>query len=140
MAVKPASTWATNWSGSSGRAVTAYTQGVQQTTADWAGNLLRQKSTMMSNWQQAVSSPNYDNAVNSVGNGGWKQATEAKSANFGVGFNAGAPKYAASAAKLQPFMSSAVNALPPRGDINANLQRSNALALALHAQRGNFKG
>jgi len=36
-------------------------------------------------------------------------------------------------------MANAVAALPPRGDINANLNRSAALAMALHNQRGNFK-
>lgn len=138
MAVKPASQWATNWTNSAGTAQANYVAGVQATTANWAGNLLAQKATMVSNWQAAVNSPNYDNAVNQVGNTGWKTATENKSANYGVGFQAGSQKYASAAAKLQPFMASAVAALPPRGNISQNLQRSNALAMALHAQRGNF--
>jgi len=139
MAVKPASTWSSNWSGSSGRATTNYQAGVEAYNGDWAGATIAQQATMQANWLQSLANGSWANGVNSVGTSGWKSQTVAKQANYGVGFTAGASKYAASAAKLQPFMASAVGALPPRGDINANLQRSAALAMALHNNRGQFK-
>lgn len=134
--MKPVSEWTSAWSGSQGRAVTNYNAGVQQTTADWAGNLLRQKGTMTTNWNAAVSSPNYDSAVQSVGNTGWKSATQAKSANYGVGFSAGASAYAAAAQKIGPAIQNVVSSLPARGDINQNIQRSAAFALGMHQYRG----
>lgn len=135
--MKTAQQAAQNWSGSSGRATTAYTEGVNNTTADWAGNTVRQQSVMQANWLASLST--WANRVQEVGTAGWKSATQAKAANYGTGFSAGANNYAAAAQKLIPFLQSAVAALPPRGDINANLQRSAALAMALHQQRGNFR-
>lgn len=139
MAVKPASAWSSNWTGSSGRATTNYQTGVEAYNGDWAGATTAQQATMQANWLQSLANGTWANGVNNKGTSGWKQDTVAKMANYGVGFQAGANRYAAAAAKLQPFISNAVGSLPPRGDINANLQRSAALALALHAQKGNFK-
>lgn len=139
MAVKPASTWSQNWSGSSGRATTNYQAGVEAYNGDWAGATTAQQATMQANWLQSLSNGTWANGVNNKGTNGWKSDTVAKMANYGVGFTAGASNYSAAASKLQPFLVNAVNSLPARGDINANLQRSNALALALHAQKGNFK-
>jgi hypothetical protein len=139
MAVKPASTWASNWSGSAGKATTNYTAGVDSFSGDWAGATTSQQAVMQQNWLQSLASGAWAAGVNNTGTQGWKSATVAKQANYGVGFQAGASKYSQAAAKLQPFMASAVAALPPRGDITANLQRSNSLAMALHQNRGQFK-
>lgn len=141
MAVKPASQWSQNWTGSAGRAATNYTDGVNAYTGDWAAATTAQQATMQANWLAAISNGSWASGVNSTGTNGWKQATVAKAANYGVGFQAGANEYASAANKLQPFLQNAVNSLPPRGDINANLQRSAALAMALHqaATTGQFR-
>lgn len=139
MAVKPASAWSSAWTGSSGRATTNYTAGVDAYNGDWAGATTSQQAVMQQNWLASLSNGTWARGVNNKGTQGWKADTVAKQANYGVGFQAGANNYAAAAAKLQPFMASAVASLPPRGDINANLQRSNALAMALHGQKGSFK-
>ena len=138
MAVKPASAWASNWSGSSARATTNYQTGVEAYNGDWAGATVSQQATMQANWLQSVQNGTWANGVNNKGTSGWKNDTVAKMANYGVGFSAGNAAYSAAAAKLQPFMQNAVNSLPPRGDINQNLQRSAALALALHNAKGSF--
>ena len=138
MAVKPASAWTSAWTGSSGTATTNYAAGVSAYNGDWAGATTAQQATMQANWLQSLANGSWAAGVNNTGTQGWKNATEAKKANYGVGFQAGANAYAAAAAKLQPFMVQAVASLPPRGDINANLQRSAQLALALHAARGSF--
>ena len=139
MAVKPASTWSQNWTGSSGKATTNYQAGVEAYNGDWAGATISQQATMQANWLASLANGTWAAGINAVGTSGWKADTVAKMANYGVGFQAGASKYASAAAKLQPFMASTVAALPPRGDINANLQRSAALAMALHNNRGQFK-
>jgi hypothetical protein len=87
-------------------------------------------------WQQAVGSGLWAQGVNRVGTNGWKQATEAKSANYGVGFSAGANNFNSAIAKVINALQSGVSSLPPRGDINANLQRANALALYMHGLKG----
>lgn len=139
MAVKPASTWSQNWTASAPRATTNYTAGVDAYSGDWAGATTAQQAVMQQNWLQSLSNGTWAAGVNNTGTSGWKSATVAKQANYGTGFQAGASKYQQAAAKLQPFMASAVASLPARGDINANLQRSAALAMALHGQKGSFK-
>lgn len=136
--MKTAAQAAANWSGSAGRAATNYTEGVNNYSGDWAGATTRQQSAMVTNWTQAVSSGRWANGVNSTGTSGWKQATQAKTTNYTTGFQAGAQKQQVAIGKIMNFLGSAVPALPPRGDINANLARSNALALALHQQKGNL--
>lgn len=139
MAVKPASAWSSAWTGSSARATTNYTAGVDAYNGDWAGATTAQQAVMQQNWLQSLANGTWAAGVNNTGTQGWKSATVAKQANYGVGFQAGATAYSQAAAKLQPFMASAVASLPPRGDINQNLQRSAALAMALHSNKGSFK-
>lgn len=138
MAVKPASQWSQNWTGSAGKATTNYTAGVDAYNGDWAGATTAQQATMQSNWLAALANGSWANGVNAVGTQGWKSATVAKQANYGVGFQAGANAYASAAQKLQPFLVNVVSSLPPRGDIQQNLQRSAALAMALHNAKGQF--
>ncbi len=139
MAVKPASQWGANWAGSSAKASSNYSAGIQGYTGDWASATVAAQPQMLQNVTAAIQNGSWANGVQRAGTTKWKQMSEAKAPNYSQGFMAGANNYAAAAAKLQPFLSSAVQALPPRGDINQNLQRSAALALALHQQRGNFK-
>jgi len=139
MAVKPASTWSANWSGSAGKATTNYTAGVDAYNGDWAAATTAQQATMQQNWLQSLADGSWANGVNNVGTSGWKAATVAKQANYGVGFQAGATKYSQAAAKLQPFVANTVASLPPRGDITANLNRAAAFDMALHNARGQFK-
>jgi hypothetical protein len=134
--VKTAAQAAQNWTGSQARATTAYNQGVQAFTGDWAGATTRQQSIMVQNWSQAVNSGIWASGVNRVGTNGWKSATEAKAGNYSTGFSAGANNFNAAIAKVINALQSGVSALPPRGDINANLQRANALALYMHGLKG----
>jgi hypothetical protein len=136
--VKTAQQAAANWAASSGRAATNWTEGVQAYSGDWAGATVRQQAVMQTNWQQAVSSGRWASGVQNTGTNGWKTATAASGGNFTNGFTKGAPKQAVAIGKIMNFLQSAVPALPARGDINANLARSNALALALHQQKGNL--
>lgn len=136
MAMKPVAQWGTNWQASQPRAVANYIAGVQATTADWAGNLLRQKAVMVTNWGLAVNSPAYDAQVNAIGNNGWKTATEAKQANYTTGFSAGLNEYNQAAQKVYAALQTGLSSIGPRGDINQNLARANQLALFMHSRKG----
>jgi hypothetical protein len=138
MAVKPASAWSSAWTGSSGKATTNYQAGVEAYNGDWVGATVSQQPVMQANWLASLANGTWANGVQAKTTQGWKNDTVAKMANYGVGFTAGASAYSSAASKLQPFMVNAVAALPPRGDINQNLQRSAALALALHGAKGSF--
>ena len=134
--MKTAQQAAQAWTGSSGRASTNYQAGVAAYNGDWAGATTAQQATMQANWLASLANGTWAREVQAVGMAGWKAATQAKEQNYLTGFNAGANAYAAASQKIMNYLATAVPALPPRGDINQNLQRSNALALALHSQRG----
>ena len=134
--MKTAQQAAANWQASQGRASTAYQQGVEGFTGDWAGKTVAQQGAMLQGVQQAVTSGLWANRVNQVGTAGWKAATVAKVANYGVGFSAGAQRQAASAQKIQTALANIVPSLPPRGTFEANKLRATALMDSLHALRG----
>ena len=134
--VKSASQAAANWVNSQGRATQAYQQGVQGYSGDWAGSTVAQQNTMLTNVTQAVTSGRWAAGVTRVGTGGWKAATQAKEANYGTGFSAGASRQAAAIAKIIAAEQQIVSSLPPRGDFNQNKIRATTLMDALHALRG----
>ncbi len=121
---------------SAGRAQTNWTAGVQGYNGDWAGNTTRQQAVLVQNWTQAVSSGRWAQGVTSVGTGGWKAATQAKAANYGVGLNAGADRMQAALSKILAAEANIVGSLPPRGDFTQNKQRALAVMDGLHALRG----
>ncbi len=134
--MKTAAQAAANWQASAGRATTAYSQGVQSYTGDWAGRTTQQQAALVQGFNEAVSSGRWAQGVQATGTQGWKSATEAKAANFGVGFNAGAQKQAAAAQKIMGALGNIVGSLPPRGDFNQNVQRSVQVQTQLHALKG----
>lgn len=125
-----------NWTGSAGRAQTAYQAGVEATQKDQAALAVAAESRLLSNFQQAVSSGRWRQGVMRGGTTYWKQQTVAKIANYGVGFNAGGANFGAAIGKIMAALQQGVANLPPRGDINANLQRSASLAQYLHSLKG----
>lgn len=134
--MKTAQQAAANWSASAGRAQTAYQQGVEGYTGDWAGATTSQQAAMLQGVQQAVTSGLWAARVNAVGTNGWKQATVARIGNYSTGFTAGAAKQAAAITKIIAAESNIVPGLPPRGDFNANLTRMTAFSQAMHALKG----
>lgn len=125
-----------NWTASGPRASTAYQQGVSSTTADWAGNTTAAIPRMVQGFNEAAANGSISAGVQAVGTAGWKSATTAKVGNYTTGFTAGQSRYAAAAAKFIPAINAGVASLPPRGDVNQNLQRANSLALYLHGLKG----
>lgn len=70
----------------------------------------------------------------------WVAAVTNKGADrLASGAAASKDKVALVFAKLFPAINSIVGSLPPRGDINQNIERSRKLALELNKMRGTFK-
>ena len=134
--MKTAAQAAQNWQQSAGRAGTAWQQGVQSYTGDWAGSTTAQQSALVSNWNQAVSSGRWASGVQRVGTNGWKTKTEAKAANYATGFAAGAGAQQAAITKIMAALGNIVPSLPPRGTYEQNKTRATALMDNLHALRG----
>jgi len=134
--VKTAQQAAANWQASQGRAATAYQDGVQGFTGDWAGATVAQEQAMLTGVTLAVTQGRWRQGVQAVGTGGWKAATVAKVGNYSTGFSAGASAQAASAQKVMSALANIVPNLPPRGDFSQNKIRATTLMDALHAQRG----
>lgn len=136
--MKTAAQAAANWTASAGRAATAFTQGVESTQKDQAALAVAQQATLLNNFTQAVTSGRWAAGVTRRGTAYWKSQTVAKATNYSTGFQAGASNYSQASQKILSALGNIVPSLPPRGDINQNLQRANALALALHQQKGNL--
>jgi hypothetical protein len=134
--VKTAQQAAANWAASSGRAQTAYQQGVEGYNGDWAGATVAQEGALLQGVQQAITSGLWRAKVNAKGTSGWKADTVAKLANYGVGFTAGAGRQAAAIAKVIQAEANIVPGLPPRGDFNQNLNRMTSFATQMHALKG----
>jgi hypothetical protein len=134
--VKTAQQAAANWSGSSARAVTAYNEGVQATTKDQAALAVAAEARLLQNFTTAVQQGLWRQGVLAGGTQYWKSQTLAKAANYTTGFTAGGANYTAAIGKIMQAIGTGVSQLPPRGDINQNLQRSASLALYLHSLKG----
>lgn len=136
--MKTAQQAAQNWQQSAGRAATSWTQGVQSYTGDWAGATTSQQAALVSNWNQAVTSGRWAAGVQKTGTQGWKTATEAKSANYSTGFQAGAAKQATSIAKIVAAEQNIVGSLPPRGTYEQNKVRATTFMDNMHALKGSL--
>ena len=134
--MKTAAQAAANWTGSAGRAATAYSEGVAQTQKDQAALAVQAEARLLQGFNEAVSSGRWRQGVQRGGTAYWKQQTEAKKANYGVGFAAGAQNYTAAAQKVINAIATGVASLPPRGDIGQNFQRTVSLGTYLHSLKG----
>jgi hypothetical protein len=134
--VKTATQATTNWTGASGRATTDYVAGVQATTKDQAALAVAQQATLKQNFNAAIDSGRWAAGVQRRGTAYWKSQTEKKAPNYSAGYSAGAANYAAAAQKVMAAIAQGVANLPPRGDINQNLQRVQSLDLYLHSLKG----
>jgi hypothetical protein len=134
--MKTAQQAAANWVNSAGRAQQGYVAGIQNYNGDWAQATISQEQTMVQNFQQAIAAGDFRRGVAAIGTTGWKAAAEAKQANYGVGFNAGAARQAVAIGKIMNALGTIVPNLPARGTYEQNKIRATTLMDALHAQRG----
>lgn len=134
--MKPVSTWGDNWAGAGARATTSYKEGVQSSDKDWQSAAQQAVPRMVEGFNQAAADGRIAAGIGRVSNASYKQTTLAKATNYTTGYTAGADNYRAAAQKLGPAIQAGVSGLPPRGDINQNLERSRQLALYLHSRKG----
>lgn len=129
---------AQNWASRLGAASQAYTDGVNAVTVAPGTLAAAAKQLWLTNTTAAANRFAANSAA--VTKEAWANAAATKGApRLGPGATAAQPKVEAVFAKLFPAIQSAVNALPPRGDINANIARSSAFALAMNKKKGTFK-
>lgn len=137
--MKTAQQAASNWQNSAGRAQADYVAGVQQTTKDQAALAVAAGARYISGVQEAYASGRWQAGIQRGGTAYWKSQTEKKASNYATGYSAGSANYQAAAQKVMAAISQGVANLPPRGDINQNLQRSASLATYLHGLKGQLK-
>ncbi|HTR78230.1 MAG TPA: hypothetical protein VMH39_08975 [Gemmatimonadaceae bacterium] len=82
-----------NWTNGAAGGQQAYVDGINGTTVDVVGNAIAAQSAMVSGFTQAVTSGRWARNLQAVGTSGWKTASVAKAANWGVGISAGQQKY-----------------------------------------------
>ena len=137
--MKSAQTALQNWQGASGRAGTAWTQGIQNTQKDQAALAAAAQPRWLQGVQDAAANNRFANGVQRRGTGYWKSQSEAKAGNYTTGYSAGANNFSSAITKIIAAEANIVNSLPARGDFNANVQRMVQNAQGLHALKGQLK-
>ena len=127
------------WKDSISFVPTRYTEGINS-SKPWQAAALASEQL----YQQALQASFARNArsagISRTSDSEWKQrAINKGSRNIQTGMNEGAAKQASAIAKVISVIRGVT--LPERTlDPNANIERVRAIALALHAQKGNLKG
>ena len=124
------------WQAQAGAAAQAWNEGIQSSQKDQAALAAAAQPRYLAGVQDAVANNRFANGVTRRGTGYWKSQSTKKSANYSVGYTAGADNFSSAIGKVINAEANLVSALPPRGDINQNLQRSQQMALGLHALKG----
>ncbi len=131
------------WKQGAAGAQAAYTEGIQSTQVDVMGKAIAAAPDAVRNFSDAITSGRWAAAINaSGGTANWKAQSIKKAGNFGQGIAQAEDKFQRAMGKLLPALEGIVGALPARqpGNVGANVERVRALALALHARKGEFKG
>lgn len=129
---------AANWASRLGASTQAYTDGVNGVKVAPGQLAAAAGDRWLANTQASL--PRFKANSAAVGLSAWQNAATTK----------GAPRLASGAAAAQPTMEivftklfavirNAVSALPQRGDINQNIERSRQFALKMNAAKGTFK-
>ena len=137
--MKSASQSVQNWTGAASRAATAWTDGIQSTTKDQAALAAAAQPRWLQGVQDAAANNRFANGVTRRGTAYWKSQSQAKAANYQVGYTAGSNNFSSAIGKILAAEANIVSSLSPRGDINANLQRAQQFALAMHGYKGQLK-
>lgn len=125
-----------NWSGASSRAGSAWVAGIQGTQKDQAALAAAAQPRWLAGVQEAAANNRFANGVTRRGTAYWKSQSEGKQQNYITGYTAGSNNFGSAIGKILAAEANIVASLPPRGDINANLQRVNQLCQALHQLKG----
>jgi hypothetical protein len=124
--VPTAQAGADSWSQGVSGAQQKYVDGVQGTNVDVVGRAIASQAAALANYQNAINSGLWARRLSEVGTAGWKSATVAKAANYGVGATAGKSKYLAAAQQLYPYIAAGQSQVDsmPSGTIAASKARA----------------
>ena len=137
--MKSASQATTNWTSAASRASTAWQDGIQSTTKDQAALAAAAQPRWLQGVQDAAANNRFANGVTRRGTSYWKSQSQAKAGNYTTGYSAGSANFGSAISKILAAEANIVSSLSPRGDINANLQRAQQFALAMHGYKGQLK-
>jgi len=136
MAMPSATDAAARWSQQFAASGPRWTAGVQAVTVAPGQLAARSKALWLANTTAAAD--RYATNSAKVTREEWIAVTVAKgSSRLASGAAAAQPKVEAAFAKLFPFIQQTVNALPPRGDIEMNINRAGEFARRMHAYKVN---
>lgn len=136
MAMPSASDAAQRWQQNFGASGQRWAAGVQSVTVAPGQLAARAKNLWAQNTAAAVDRFAANSAKVSLQD--WQSTTVTKGQpRLASGAQAAQPKVEAVFAKLFPFIQNTVNALPPRGDIEANINRAAMFARQMHTYKTN---
>lgn len=141
--MKTAQQAAAKYQASATTAQATWLAGINATTVDVMGRAVNAIPAAIQGYTNSLQSGAYARAVAaSGGTANWKTKSEAKAQNYGVGINAGLPKFESAINKIMSAMPGIVNSLGPRGPVGSaqNYARSAQVGQALHNAKGSFKG
>jgi hypothetical protein len=122
-------TSAQKWASNLGAATTAIQNGVAAVTVSPTSKAAQAVDRMVAGVQRAAASGKIANALNAVSLQSWQQSMTQKGIpRIATGAQAALPKFQAFLTQLIPFQQAGLAQLPPRGDINQNIQRMTAWA------------
>lgn len=129
------------WVAGAGNATTKWSTNLQNTTKPIVSRAVAQAQVAKTNYNQAIDSGRWANALNAVGDAGIKAAARAKEANFGTGVSQSRSKYQDFATKFFPQLATIVNNIDnmPSGTIAASKARVNSYIDQTHALKGTLK-
>ena len=134
MAMPTAAEAAAKWATALPAAQQRYVDGVNAVTVSPGALAARSASTWAANTAAAQAKFARNSAAVSLQ--AWQQATATKGAQrLSSGAQAAQSKVEAAFSRLFPAIASAVSALPPRGDIEANIARSAQFARTMNKYR-----
>lgn len=127
-----AALWAQRFGGSAEK----YKQGIQRVQGNPAQKAIAAQDRLLANFTAAVQDGKWAAGLSKVTEAGWKQACAEKGAPaLATSARIAQEKVARAEAAMGPIRDSIVNALPPRGTIEENLQRAYQMAMQMHNAR-----
>lgn len=137
---KDAASAAAKWSRNIGSAGQSMKDGAQAVTQSPAQKAAQSVDLMLQNFTQAIQSGRYAAAAQKSSLSDWQQAYVNKGIPRATAAAAGAQsKVQTVLSKLIPQAQQIAASLPPRGNLQQNLQRAAAQATAMAALKGTFK-
>lgn len=127
-----AALWAKNFGGSAER----YKQGVNKVRENPAAKAIQAQDRLLANFTASVTSGKWAAGLAPVTLASWQQAANEKGGPaIAAAARVAQDKVARAETKMGPIRDGIVSSLPPRGDIEQNLQRGYQMALQMHQSR-----